>query len=352
MSEELLLELRAAVLSSTALPGLPSARLEALSLEGGPPWLTFFSAAAVVREDSRLALLSAALFLPEAELFSLPPLGDVLLWGCELCNPGEPLFLCEAESGCNTSAVWDDPFLEGVAVLEEPALLILAGPSLLSFEVEADAALLDCVRDGDLSMAGDAGESELDDVEEVAGRFLGLFSLSKPVLAEDLLTPLLSAATVLGFASFAAALCLGLTCSAILIKLLLSPAWLELLCSACSIALECTCSISLLVPALLSRRPMADLPPDTLSVLGDPGKQEADRLVSATSPILSSVGEDEWDSREKREGELERSWSLAEWDQDGLLPFSLSASGLAMEDLEENVCLCIPLTAGRDDKPG
>ncbi len=40
-----------------------------------------------------------------------------------------------------------------------------------------------------------------------------------------------------------------------------------------------------------------------------------------------------------------------EWDQDGLVPFSLSANGLAMEDLEENVCLCMPLTADRLDKP-
>lgn len=89
------------------------------------------------------------------------------------------------------------------------------------------------------------------------------------------------------------------------------------------------------------------MPPDRFSGLGDPVKQE----VSTTSPIISSVGEDEWDSREKREGELERSWSLAEWGQDGLVPFSLSANGLAMEDLEENVCLCMPLTAGRLDRP-
>lgn len=80
-------------------------------------------------------------------------------------------------------------------------------------------------------------------------------------------------------------------------------------------------------------------------------KQENDKLVSATSPILSRVGEEEWDSREKREGELERSWSLAEWDQEGFVPFSLSTSGLAMEDLEEKVCLCMPLTTGRLDKP-
>lgn len=91
--------------------------------------------------------------------------------------------------------------------------------------------------------------------------------------------------------------------------------------------------------------------PDSLSGLGDPVKQDVDTLLSTTSPILSSVGEEEWDSREKREGELERSWSLAEWDQDGLVPFSLSTRGLAMEDLEEKVCLCMPLTADRLDKP-
>lgn len=93
------------------------------------------------------------------------------------------------------------------------------------------------------------------------------------------------------------------------------------------------------------------MPPENLSGLGDPLKQEVDSLLSTTSPILSRVGEEEWDSREKRDGELDRSWSLAEWDQDGLVPFSPSTSGLAMEDLEENVCLCMPLTAGRLDKP-
>lgn len=33
------------------------------------------------------------------------------------------------------------------------------------------------------------------------------------------------------------------------------------------------------------------------------------------------------------------------------MPFSLRAKGLAMEDLEEKVCRCIPLTAGRLDNP-
>lgn len=77
--EELLLELRPAALFSTARPGRTSALLPALDLEGGPPLLTFFSETTLVREDSRLVLLSATLVLPEAELFSPPPLGDVLL---------------------------------------------------------------------------------------------------------------------------------------------------------------------------------------------------------------------------------------------------------------------------------
>lgn len=350
--DELLLEVRAAALFSAARLDLPSFLLPAFDLEGGPPWLTFLSDTALARDDSRLVLLSAALVLAEAELFSPPPLGDVLFGGLELCNPGEPLFLCWAESGRNTSGVWDDPFLEGVAVLEEPALPVLGGPSLLSLGLDADAAALVCVRDGDLSMAGEAGDRELDDVEEVAGRFLGLLSPSIPVFAEVLLTPALSAAPFLCFASFAAAPCRGLTCSGPVITLLLSAAWMEILCSASATAFEWTCSISLLLPGLLSEAARTDLPPDSLSGLGDPAKQEVDSLLSTTSPILSRVGEEEWDSREKREGELERSWSLAEWDQVGLVPFSLSTSGLAIEDLEENVCLCMPLTAGRLDKPG
>lgn len=77
--EELLLELRPTALLSAARPALPSVLLAPLDLEGGPPGLTFLSGTTLVREDSRLALLSAALVLPEAELFSPPPLGDVLL---------------------------------------------------------------------------------------------------------------------------------------------------------------------------------------------------------------------------------------------------------------------------------
>lgn len=129
--------------------------------------------------------------------------------------------------------------MEGVAVLEEPALLVLGSPSLLSFPFDADAALFACARDGNLSMAGDAGDRELDDVEEVAaGRFLGLLSLSNPVFVEVRLVPALSVAPFLCFISFAAAPCRGLTCSAPVTTLLLSPGWTELLCSACATALE------------------------------------------------------------------------------------------------------------------
>lgn len=120
--------------------------------------------------------------------------------------------------------------MQGVAVLEEPALLVLGSPSLLSLGVDADAPVLVCVRDGNLSTAGDAGDRELDDVEEVAGRFLGL--------AEVLFTPALSAAPFLCFRSFAVAPCRGLSCSAAVTTLLLSPAWVELLCSACATVLE------------------------------------------------------------------------------------------------------------------
>lgn len=128
--------------------------------------------------------------------------------------------------------------MEGVAALEEPALLVLGSPSLLSLAFDAEAALLVCVRDGNLSLAGDAGDRELDDVEEVAGRFLGLLSLSNPVFVEVLLAPALSAAPFLCFGSFAAAPCRGLTCSAPAATLLLSPGWMVLLCSACATALE------------------------------------------------------------------------------------------------------------------
>lgn len=113
--------------------------------------------------------------------------------------------------------------MEGVAVLDEAPLLFLGGASLLSLGFDADAAPLDCVREGDLSMAGDAGERELDDVEEVAGRFLGLLSLSMPVFAEVLFTAGPSAVPFLCLGSFAATPCRGLTCSVDVTALLLSP---------------------------------------------------------------------------------------------------------------------------------
>lgn len=87
-------------------------------------------------------------------------------------------------------------------------------------------------------MAGDSGDRELDDVDEAAGRFLGLLSDSSPVFAEVLLTPVPSAAPILCLGSFAVAPCRGLTCSATAATLLFSPAWTELLCSVCATGLE------------------------------------------------------------------------------------------------------------------
>lgn len=132
--------------------------------------------------------------------------------------------------------------------------------------------------------------------------------------------------------------------------LLLPPAGLELLSSAWGTALECTCSKSLLAPALPSSI-RGVLPPALTSGFAEPLKQEVETLSSTASPILSRVGEEEWDSREKREGELERRWSLVERDQEGFEPFSLRARGLAMLEREEKVCLWILRTAGRVEKP-
>lgn len=221
--EELLLELRPGARLSAARPGRASALLPAPpDLEGGAPDAAFFSIAAPALEESRLVLLSAALVLPE--LLSPPPLGDVLLGGCELCWPG--LFLCWAESGCSTSGVCDEPFLDGVAVLEEAALLVLDAASLFSLRfAPPPAAPLVCARGGSLSTAGEAGDRELEEVEEVAGRFLGLLSLSTPAFPEVLLT------------SAAPFLCLeGLIFSPAATLLFSPPAWI--LCSACATALE------------------------------------------------------------------------------------------------------------------
>lgn len=107
-------------------------------------------------------------------------------------------------------------------------MLALGGASVLSF---AGA------RAGDLTTAGDAGDKELEDVEEAAGRFLGLLSLSAPVFAELRFAAAPSAATFFGFCSLAVAPCRGANCSAPLTGLLLSPACEELLSSACDVAL-------------------------------------------------------------------------------------------------------------------
>ncbi|TNN49087.1 hypothetical protein EYF80_040692 [Liparis tanakae] len=273
--EELLLEL---------LAGRPSALPAAAR---GGAWLAFFSETTLVREDSRLALLSAALVLAEAELFSPPPRGDVLLGGRELCNPGEPLLPCWAESGWSTSGVWDKPFFEGVAVLKEAALLVFGGPSL-----------------------GDGA-------------------------AAPLFAP--SAGPFLCFGSFAAAAWRGLSGSAAAATASTwSPEGAELLGSAPTGFLEWSGSVGLLPSEAAS----ADLAADALS-----------GLASATSPMRSSVGDEECDSREKREGEWERSCSLAACDQDGLAALSLSTSGLAMAEREGNVWRCRPRTAGRPDRP-
>lgn len=61
-----------------------------------------------------------------------------------------------------------------------------------------------------------------------------------------------------------------------------------------------------------------------------------DTLSSQASPILSRGGE-ERESKEKREGELDLIWSLADSGQESFVPFSLKANGLAMEDLEDKL---------------
>lgn len=109
--------------------------------------------------------------------------------------------------------------MEGVAVLTEAALAVLGRTSALG--LDGDTALF-CTRDGDLSMAGEAGERELDDVEEVAARFLGLLSFSNPLLAEVFLAP--SVTPLLGLGSFTVNPCRGLADSAGETTLLLSAA--------------------------------------------------------------------------------------------------------------------------------
>lgn len=62
-------------------------------------------------------------------------------------------------------------------------------------------------------------------------------------------------------------------------------------------------------------------------------------LSSAASPIFSRVEAEvcTGESPEKRDGELERNCSFAESDHDGLTPFSLTASGLVTEDLDDKL---------------
>lgn len=61
-----------------------------------------------------------------------------------------------------------------------------------------------------------------------------------------------------------------------------------------------------------------------------------DTLSSQASPIFSRGGEHR-ESREKRDGELDLICSFAERDQEGFIPLSLNAKGLAMEDLEDKL---------------
>lgn len=73
-------------------------------------------------------------------------------------------------------------------------------------------------------------------------------------------------------------------------------------------------------------------------------------LSSPASPILSRGGEHR-ESKEKREGELDLIWSLAERDQEGFIPLSQKARGLAIDDLEDKLCRWMLLTNGRTENP-
>lgn len=73
-------------------------------------------------------------------------------------------------------------------------------------------------------------------------------------------------------------------------------------------------------------------------------------MSSQHSPILSRGGEQR-ESREKRDGELDLMFSLAARDQDGLIPLSLNAKGLAMDDLEDELWRWMLLTKGRTVNP-
>lgn len=73
-------------------------------------------------------------------------------------------------------------------------------------------------------------------------------------------------------------------------------------------------------------------------------------MSSQDSPILSRGGEHR-ESREKRDGELDLMFSLAARDQDGLIPLSLKAKGLARDDLEDKLWRWMLLTKGRTVNP-
>lgn len=109
--------------------------------------------------------------------------------------------------------------MEGVADLEELVLAAFGTASPLSLGLGDTAPFW--VRDGDLlSTAGDAGDSELEDVDEVAARLFGLRSLSKPGLEAFFLDK--SCAVGLCLGSFAAGVWRGLPDSPGLSWLLLS----------------------------------------------------------------------------------------------------------------------------------
>jgi hypothetical protein len=206
-----------------------------------------------------------------------------------------------------------------------------------------------------------ARDGELEEVEEDAGRFLGLFSWdSTEVLAAARLPPPeLSPSPLLSLESLAGETGPGVSGSAPAERLLLSPACLELHDSAAA-AVEpafarAGCSASLrLAPGVFSAAAAASepFPPDSFSCRAAAAAPEV--RSSTASPMRSSVGEEEeWGSREKREGELERSCSLAESGQEGLAPLlSLRARGLAMEERADRGCLCMPRIMDRVESPG
>ena len=122
VTEELLLELCPA--RGSAFPPSPRDAAAAAPERGGGAFLSVAGA----RGESRLALRSSPLVLEEAVLLSAPPRGEGRRWGwAELWEPEEPLFFLGcAESTRSVSWVWEELFLEGVAVLR-----LLPAPSPL-----------------------------------------------------------------------------------------------------------------------------------------------------------------------------------------------------------------------------